>query len=52
MKPTVFVHTNHKQYLGALVSAYSPRRNSCHGEKFDIRILHHQEYPFFQKREG
>jgi hypothetical protein len=52
VKPTVFVHTNHKQYLGALVSAYSLRRNSRHGEKFDIRILHHQEYPFFQKREG
>jgi hypothetical protein len=52
VKPTVFIHTNHKQYLGALVSAYSLRRNSRHGEKFDIRILHHQEYPFFQKREG
>lgn len=52
VKPTVFVHTNHKQYLGALVSAYSLRRNSRHGEQFDIRILHHQEYDFFQAREG
>ena len=52
MKPTVFIHTNHKQYIGALVSAYSLRRNSRQADLFDIRILHHQEYPFFQAREG
>ena len=28
MKPCVFIHTNHKQQIGALVSAYSMRRNS------------------------
>jgi hypothetical protein len=52
VKPTVFVHTNHRQYLGALVSAYSLRRNSRHAEKFDVRILQHHEYRFFQVREG
>ncbi|MBM4256137.1 MAG: hypothetical protein FJ147_09595 [Deltaproteobacteria bacterium] len=52
MKPTVFVHTNHKQLVGALVSAYSLRRNSRHPDAFDIRILEHQAYPFFHAREG
>ena len=28
MKPTVFIQTSHKQLVGALVSAYSLRRNS------------------------
>lgn len=52
VKPTVFVHTNHKQLVGALVSAYSLRRNSRHAEQFDVRILHHRDFPFFQAREG
>ncbi|MGE0824517.1 MAG: hypothetical protein AB7G75_11240 [Candidatus Binatia bacterium] len=52
MKPTVFVHTNDKQLVGALVSAYSLRRNSPHADAFDVCILQHQDYPFFQAREG
>lgn len=52
MKPTVFVHTNHKQLVGALVSAYSLQRNSRHADRFDVRILHHKDFPFFQAREG
>jgi hypothetical protein len=52
VKPTVFVHTNHKQLAGALVSAYSLRRNSRHADQFDVRILHHKDFPFFQAREG
>ncbi len=49
---TVFVHTNHKQMVGALVSAYSLSRNSRHAERFDVRILHHKDYPFLAAREG
>jgi len=52
VKPTVFVHTNHKQLIGALVSAYSLQRNSRHTDHFDIRILHQKDFPFFQAREG
>lgn len=52
MKPTVFVHTNHKQLVGALVSAYSLQRNSRRADQFDVRILHHKDFPFFQAREG
>lgn len=52
MKLTVFIHTNHKQLVGALVSAYSLQRNSRHADQFDVRILHHKDFPFFQAREG
>ncbi|MCX8050020.1 MAG: hypothetical protein N3A55_10255, partial [Methylohalobius sp.] len=48
----VFIHTNHKQWIGALVSQYSMKRNSAHADRFDVRILHHKDYPFFQEMEG
>jgi hypothetical protein len=49
---TVFIHTNHKQVVGALVSAYSLTRNSKSPGRFKVRILHHKDYPFIQAREG
>lgn len=48
----VFIHTNHKQWIGALVAQYALRRNSKNNEKFDVRIIHHGDYPFLQAREG
>ena len=33
MKPCVFIHTNHRQYIGALVSAYSMQRCSPNAEQ-------------------
>jgi hypothetical protein len=47
----VFIHTNHKQITGALVAEHSLRRNSKNNEKFDVRIIHHKDYPFFAARE-
>ncbi len=52
MKPIVFVHTNHQQHIGAIVSVHSLRRNSRHTDQFDVRLLHHQDFPFFQDKEG
>jgi hypothetical protein len=52
MRPTVFIQTNHKQLVGALVSAYSLRRNSRSADEFEVRILHHKDYPFFSAYEG
>ncbi len=52
MKPCVFIQTNHRQMIGALVSEYSLRRNSAHNDKFDVRIMHHKDFPFFQANEG
>jgi hypothetical protein len=49
MKPTVVVHTNDKQRLGALVSAHSFRRNSRTPDSFDIRILDVSEFPELQE---
>jgi len=51
-EPVVFVHTNHRQYLGALVSQYSMRRNSRHADRFDVRLLDTADHPFLRGREG
>jgi hypothetical protein len=49
MKPTVIIHTNNKQMLGALVSAHSYRRNSRDPAAFDVRILGASNYPELQQ---
>jgi hypothetical protein len=51
-KPCVFIHTNHKQILGALVGAYSIRRQSRHNEKFDVCLIKHADHPFLHEKEG
>jgi hypothetical protein len=48
MKPTIFIHTNDKQMLGALVSAHSYLRNSQDPHAFEIRILKASEFPELQ----
>jgi hypothetical protein len=50
MQPTVIVHTNDKQMLGALVSAHSFRRNSRNPDAFEIRILNAREFPDLNER--
>ena len=53
MRPTVYIHTNHKQHIGALVSAHSMRRNSRHAEKFDVELIELKDYEdFFKPYEG
>ena len=51
-KPCVFIHTNHKQILGALVGAHSIRRQSRHNEAFDVCLIRHADYPFLHEKEG
>jgi hypothetical protein len=48
MKHCVFIQTNDKQYISALVAEYSLKRNSRHAGKFDVRIINDKDYPFFQ----
>ncbi len=48
----VFIHTNPKQRLGALVSAYSMRRNSKHGDSLRIELIETGDHPFLEAREG
>jgi len=52
MKPTVFIHTNEKQIVGAIVSAYSLKRNSPNADKFEVRILEVKDFPFLTARHG
>ena len=52
IKPTVFIHTNPRQMVGALVSQYSLRRNSRNADRFEVRILSTDDHPFLAAREG
>lgn len=52
MKPSVFIQTNPKQHLGAVVAAHALKRNSKHADAFDVRILNTVDFPFFAAREG
>ncbi len=51
-KPCVFIHTNHKQILGALVGAHSIRRQSRHNDRFDVCLIEHAAHPFLREKEG
>src|SRR5512147_1244352 len=52
MEHCVFIHTNHKQIVGALVAEHALRRSSCHNDRFDVRLIEHKDYPFLRAREG
>jgi len=53
MKPCVFIHTNHKQHVGALVSAYSMRRNSRSADSFDVKLIELKDHmDVFGRYEG
>jgi hypothetical protein len=52
LKPTVFIHTNHKQMLGALVSRYSLRKRSVHADQFDVKFIEVKDFPCMLEREG
>jgi len=49
---TVFIHTNDRQMLGAIVSRHSLKRNSTKPDRFDVRILRREDFPFFEEFEG
>ena len=51
-RPHIFIQTNDKQSIGAIVSAYSMKRNSAHADKFDVSVIRQEDYPFFSQREG
>jgi hypothetical protein len=52
MKYSVFIHTNHKQHVGALVAKYSLQRNSNNTDKFDVQFIHTKDHAFLHTREG
>ncbi|MEM0953513.1 MAG: hypothetical protein AAGI24_05165 [Pseudomonadota bacterium] len=52
MDKRVFIHTNERQWLGALVAAYSFRRNTARPDAFDVEFIHTRDHAFLRKREG
>jgi hypothetical protein len=52
MRHCVFIHSNPKQLVGALVGKYALERNSRNAEKFDVRIISTDEHSFFAAHEG
>ena len=52
MEHCLFIHTNQKQYVGALIAQYAARRNSARSDQFDVRIIHHKDHAFLHEREG
>jgi len=52
MKPTIFIHTNEKQIIGALVSKYSFERFATDPTAFDVKLIHTDDHPFFAQYEG
>lgn len=51
-KPKVFIHTNSKQILGAIVGRYTMKKNSRHPEAFDVEFITTQDYPYLNQRDG
>ncbi len=52
MLGTVFIHTNPRQMVGAIVSRYSLRRNSKRPETFDVQLISTEDHAFLSDREG
>jgi len=50
--PTVFIHTNPKQMVGAIVAAHALRSRSRHPERFAVEILSTEDFPFLRRFEG
>jgi hypothetical protein len=51
-KPTVFIHTNAQQMLGAKVSAYSLKKASKEPDAFDVSIIALEDYPHLTQHDG
>jgi hypothetical protein len=51
-KPTVFIHTNDKQIVGALVGMYSMKKASRNPDAFDVKLIRLEETPHLHRRQG
>ncbi len=50
-RPCVFIHTNPKQIVGAKVGEHALRRFSGNTDKFDIRIINTEDYPYIAEHD-
>lgn len=52
MSHCVFIHTNPKQIVGAIVAEHALRRSSKNNDKFTVRIINTIDHPFLREHEG
>jgi hypothetical protein len=52
MTKKVFIHTNEKQMVGAIVSQHSLKRQSRNPSAFEVEILKKESFDFFSQFEG
>ncbi len=52
MKYKVFIHTNPKQLLGALVGRYTMKAKSAHASEFDVEIIDTTEQTYLDRYHG
>lgn len=52
MKPTIFVHTNEKQIIGATVSKYSFERFAADPAAFEVKLIETSTYGWMRDFEG
>ncbi|MEZ5559125.1 MAG: hypothetical protein R3E86_11385 [Pseudomonadales bacterium] len=52
MEHCVFIHTNSKQIVGAIVAQHALRRFSSNNDKFDVRLINTDDHPFLRDFEG
>jgi hypothetical protein len=48
----VFIHTNPKQLVGAIVARYALERHSTHSDRFTVAFINTADHPFLAAHEG
>lgn len=48
----VFIHSNHKQMVGALVGTYALKRQSRHADSFEVEIIDTKDHEFLRRHHG
>ena len=52
MNRCVYIHTNERQWLGALVAEHALKRHSQDPDRFEVRLIHTRDHEFLRAREG
>src|SRR5687768_9508067 len=52
MKSSIFIHTNEKQIVGAIVSQYSFQRFASKPRSFDVKLIKTEDYPYLKSHVG
>jgi len=52
MNYRVFIHTNPKQMVGAIVARHALKRHSRNADKFEVEFINTADHPFLAEHEG